>query len=167
MAENSEKDGEREQQEQQENKDEREEMREQRQEWAEERTEWAEERTERSEQRTEWAEQRTDWAQHRTVLANERTFSAWLRTGLSAMGGGVAVVEFLGGEDGNLIARILGVLLIGLGSGVIFLALWRYSQISDLLEEKGLPVTPKWVAVGLSLGLLAGAVLVLILIFMQ
>jgi putative membrane protein len=140
--------------------EEKEEMREQRQEWAEERTEWAE-------QRTEWAEQRTDWAEHRSVLANERTFSAWLRTGLSAMGGGVAVVEFLGGEDASFIARLLGIILILTGAGVVVLALWRYNQINNVLEADGLPVTPKWVAFGLSGGLLLGAVLVLVLIFRQ
>jgi putative membrane protein len=150
-----------------EHQQEREKMQKERQEWAEERTEWAEERTEQAEQRTEWAEQRTDWAQHRTVLANERTFSAWLRTGLSAIGGGVAIVEFLGNEDGELIARILGVILILVGAGVILLAFWRYNQISNLLEEKGLPVTPKWMVLLLTGGLLAAVVLVLILIFIQ
>jgi putative membrane protein len=136
------------------------EMREQRQEWAEERTEWAE-------QRTEWADQRTEWAEHRSILANERTFSAWLRTGLSAMGGGVAVVEFLGGDEATWIARVLGVILILTGAGVVVLALWRYNQIRNVLEADGLPVTPKWVAFTLSGGLLVGAVLVLALIFMQ
>jgi putative membrane protein len=145
-------------------KKEREEMR---QEWAEERTEWAEERTEQAEQRTDWAEQRTDWAQHRTVLANERTFSAWLRTGLSAIGGGVAIVEFIGSQEGEFIARILGFILILIGAGVILLAFWRYNQISNLLEEKGLPITPKWMVLSLTGGLLAAVVLVLILIFIQ
>jgi putative membrane protein len=144
------------------NKEEKEEMRAQRQEWAEERTEWAEERTEK-------AEQRTEWAQHRTVLANERTFSAWLRTGLSAMGGGVAVVEFLGSEEGtaSLLARMLGVILILLGAAVVSVSIWRYNTISDIMEREGMPVTPKWMAFTLAGGLLFGAVLVLILIFIQ
>jgi putative membrane protein len=142
---------------------------EQRQEWAEERTEWAEERTEWAEERTEQAEQRTNWARHRTVLANERTYSAWLRTGLSAMGGGVAVVEFLGNEEGlpSLLARLLGVILILLGAAVVLISIWRYNTVSDVLEREGLPVTPKWMAFSLAGGLLVGAVLVLILIFVQ
>ena len=38
------------------------------------------------ENRRELARDRTDWALHRTQLAVERTFSAWLRTGLAALG---------------------------------------------------------------------------------
>jgi putative membrane protein len=134
---------------------------------AEQRTEWAEERTEMAEERTEQAESRTDWAKHRTVLANERTFSAWLRTGLSAMGGGVAVAELLGTDDTTIIARILGVILIALGASVILVAVWRYTNLTNFLEAEGLPVTPKWMAFSLAGGLMLGAILVLIIIFMQ
>jgi putative membrane protein len=140
---------------------------EQKMEWAEERMEAAEERTEAAEQRTDWAEQRTDWAQHRTVLANERTFSAWLRTGLSAVAGGLAVAELLGGEEDGMVAIVLGVILVAVGGLTISVALWRYSMISDVLEKKGLPVTPKWMAYILAGGLLIAALLVLALIFVQ
>lgn len=131
-----------------------------RQEMAEERTEWANERT-------EWAEERTEWAQHRTLLANERTFSAWLRTGLSAMAGGLAVAEFLGTEETTLVAHAIGVILVILGAVVCGVAYWRYTQITHVLEEEGLRITPRWMVALLVGGLVLTAVLVLILILMQ
>lgn len=38
----------------------------------------------------ELADTRTDLAEDRTILANERTFAGWVRTGLAAVGIGVA-----------------------------------------------------------------------------
>jgi putative membrane protein len=134
---------------------------------AEERTEKAEQRTEWAEERTEWAEERTEWAQHRTLLANERNFSAWLRTGMSAMGGGIAIAEFLGGGDSSIFIRIMGIILVILGAGTCIVAYWRFNRISDVLEREGLPVTPKWAAGLLSGGLLLVAVFLLVFIVQQ
>jgi putative membrane protein len=151
----------------QESREKRMELSEERAKAAEERTEAAEERTEMAEERTEWASDRTEWAEHRTVLANERTFSAWIRTGISAMAGGMAVVELLGEQGEEPIARVLGVVLIAIGGGVVLLSLWRFNKISDVLEAKGLQATPKWAAVSLAAALLFAAVLLLVLIFRQ
>jgi putative membrane protein len=147
--------------------EERAEQAEQRQDWAEERTEWAEERTQWAEERTDWAEERTGWAQHRTLLANERNFSAWLRTGMSAIAGGIAVAEFLGDEEARLIPRVIGIILIVVGATVCGIALWRYNQISKILEEEGHPVTPKWAVYSLVSGIILAAFLLLIMILYQ
>jgi putative membrane protein len=140
---------------------------EERVELAEERTEKAEERTDWAEERTEWAEERTEWAQHRTLLANERNFSAWLRTGMSAMGGGIAIAELLGGEDSHIFVRIMGIILVTLGASTCAVAFWRFNQISEVLEREGLPVTPKWAAGLLAGGLLLVAIFLLMLIILQ
>jgi putative membrane protein len=113
------------------------------------------------------AEERTDWAQHRTLLANERNFSAWIRTGLSAMAGGLAVAELLGGEEAGLIPRLVGIILVSLGACVCLLAFWRYNQITDVLEAEGMRITPRWVAGLMVGGLLLAAALVFALIFLQ
>jgi putative membrane protein len=134
---------------------------------AEERTEKAEERTEWAEERTDWAEERTEWAQHRTLLANERNFSAWLRTGMSAMGGGIAIAELLGGEDSHIFVRIMGIILVTLGASTCAVAFWRFNQISEVLEREGLPITPKWAAGLLAGGLLLVAIFLLMLIIFQ
>ena len=134
---------------------------------AEKRTNMAEERTEMAETRTEWAHDRTDWAEHRTVLANERTFNAWLRMGLAAIAGGLAVAQFLGDGERIFAARVVGILLVILGGGVCAMAYWRYTQLSNVLEAEGLPVAPRWVAGAMVASILIGAVLVLILILFQ
>jgi putative membrane protein len=129
--------------------------------------ELAEERTELALERSEMAEQRTDWAQHRTLLANERNFSAWLRTGLSAMGGGLALARLLGDEAYGLIPRGIGIFLVLFGAGVCGLAVWRYRQVTVMLEAEGLPVTPEWVVALLvgALGLMV--IFLLVLIFLM
>jgi putative membrane protein len=100
-------------------------------------------------------------------LANERNFSAWLRTGMSAMGGGIAIAELLGGEDSHIFVRIMGIILVTLGASTCAVAFWRFNQISEVLEREGLPVTPKWAAGLLAGGLLLVAIFLLMLIILQ
>jgi putative membrane protein len=133
---------------------------------AELRTDMAETRSEMAEERTQEAEQRTEWAKHRTLLANERNFSAWIRTGFAAIGGGLAVAQFLDGGE-SPIARIVGIILIAVGVAVCSLALWRYNQISDVLRAEGLRVTPPWVVYLIVGGLIIAALLMLVLIALR
>jgi putative membrane protein len=126
--------------------------------------ELAELRTDMAEQRTEWAEQRTEWADRRTLLANERNFSAWLRTSLSSMGGGLAVARLLGAEEAGFVAYAAGILLILFGATASLIAYWQYHEVSDELEKAGVAVTPSWVAKLMVGGLLVVAAMGLILI---
>jgi putative membrane protein len=121
-----------------------------------------------AEERSKYAEMRTEWAEHRTLLANERTFSAWLRTGLSSIGGGLAVAEFLSDVELPILPEIIGILLVVIGGGVCLLAFWRYNQISEVLErEEHLRITPKWVTLALVILLMIIVLLVLALIIIQ
>ena len=43
-----------------------------------------------SEDKNELAQNRTDFAEDRTVLAHERSFASWMRTGMAAVGIGIA-----------------------------------------------------------------------------
>jgi putative membrane protein len=120
-----------------------------------------------AEERTSWAEDRTEWAQQRTLLAKERTFSAWIRTGLSCMAAGIGVTRLLGDVDSYHIASSLGALLI-VTSGIIFvIAFLSYRR--TLIEEKreGIEETSLWVIGVISLFMFLGAVLALILIFVE
>ena len=104
-------------------------------------------------------------AERRTLLANERTFSAWLRTGLTSIGGGLAVARLLGGDDtGEGLARIVGMLLVLAGGGVSMLGLWRYARVSRVLERERIPVLPLWVAWVLAGTLTTVSLMVLLLI---
>lgn len=83
------------------------------------------------------------------------------------MAGGLAVARFLGGETALLPARLVGVILVLVGAGVCGLSLWRYRQVSEVVEAEGMPVTPPWVAVTMVAGLLVAAALIFSLIFLQ
>jgi putative membrane protein len=69
-------------------------------------------------------------AEERTLLAAERTFSAWLRTALSAMAGGLAIVRLIvfKSELHRIIAHILGETLIGWGCVIIIFASIDYRK---------------------------------------
>jgi putative membrane protein len=120
-----------------------------------------------AEDRTSWAEDRTEWAQQRTLLAKERTFSAWIRTGLSCMAAGIGITRLLGDIDSYLIASGLGTLLI-VTSGIIFVIAFL-SYRKTLIEDKkeGVEETSLWLIGVISLFMVMGAVLALILVFVE
>lgn len=119
-----------------------------------------------TEKRTELADERTELAKHRTLLANERTFSAWIRTGLALIGVGLTIAELLEGKN-DILPEIIGIILVIMGAAVCVMALWRYSSITSILGEKGIPVIPKLVAFILVVGLLLVTLLVLAFILIE
>ncbi|KAJ1618705.1 hypothetical protein T492DRAFT_891577 [Pavlovales sp. CCMP2436] len=69
----------------------------------------------------------------RDHLANERTFLAWLRTGLSLLGVGLAFAKFAGGWTGML----SGGLFVSLGAVFIAFSGWRYFEVRfDLAADR-------------------------------
>ena len=63
----------------------------------------------------------------RDHLANERTFLAWLRTSVNLMGIGIAFISF------NIFTN--GIVFIVLGLIFVIFSLFRYLQITSLLQE--------------------------------
>jgi putative membrane protein len=86
-----------------------------------------------------------DWAHElateRTLLAAERTFSAWIRTGLAALGGGLAVARALVFQNylHQELARVIGWMLVIWGAGIFVFAIIRYRQTSARLSQQGHP----------------------------
>ncbi len=74
-------------------------------------------------------------AEERTLLAAERTFSAWLRTALSAMAGGLVFVRLINfkSEFHRILAHVMGETLILWGCMVIVLAAIDYRKIHLML----------------------------------
>jgi len=74
-------------------------------------------------------------AEERTLLAAERTFSAWLRTALAAMAGGLAILRLISfkTELHKTIAHIIGETLILWGCLVIILSSIDYKEIRNKL----------------------------------
>jgi putative membrane protein len=72
----------------------------------------------------------------RFLLANERTLLAWLRTGLTLMAGGVALVQLSGARTG-LQATGIGLLVLGAVAAVI--GFWRYRTAGAAIRAGILP----------------------------
>ncbi|MFI5333020.1 MAG: YidH family protein [Candidatus Babeliales bacterium] len=73
--------------------------------------------------------------QERTLFALERTFSAWLRTALTAMAGGIAILRLISFKTDmhKMIAHIVGETLILWGAVVIVLSSIDYKRVRDKL----------------------------------
>ena len=74
-------------------------------------------------------------AEERTLLAAERTFSAWLRTALTAMAGGIAILRLISFKSDihKIIAHIIGETLILWGCALIILLSIDYKKTRDKL----------------------------------
>ena len=78
-------------------------------------------------------------ASERTLLAAERTFSAWIRTGLTAIGGGLAVARVLvfKSHAHELLAHAIGGLLVVWGASVFIHAILSYHHTCKRLSQEG------------------------------
>jgi len=83
---------------------------------------------------------REELASERTLLAAERTFSAWIRTGLAAIGGGLAVarVLFFNSYAHQMVARVIGGLLVIWGASIFVYAIIKYHGTCARLSREGL-----------------------------
>ena len=83
---------------------------------------------------------REELASERTLLAAERTFSAWIRTGLAALGGGLAVARALvfNSHAHQVMARVIGGLLVIWGAGIFVYAIISYHRACVRLSQEGL-----------------------------
>ena len=75
----------------------------------------------------------------RTILSAERSFSAWIRTGLAALGVGVAVARALIFKTytHQVIANLIGALLIVLAAIMFSYGLMSYHRIHTRLSKAG------------------------------
>ncbi|MCL4380616.1 DUF202 domain-containing protein [Candidatus Dependentiae bacterium] len=75
-------------------------------------------------------------AEERTLLAAERTFSAWIRTALAAMAGGLAILRLITfkTELHRLIAHIMGEMLIVWALLLLIVAAMEYKKTVAQLQ---------------------------------
>ena len=92
------------------------------------------------------ATERTDLALERTRLAHERTLMAWVRTATSMISFGFAVYKFFQETEEAHAAqhrlfgpRELAMMLAGIGTLALVLALWQERIALKKLEEMGGP----------------------------
>lgn len=74
-------------------------------------------------------------SQERTLLAAERTFSAWIRTALASMAGGLAILRLIAfkTETHRIIAHIIGEILIVWACGLVIFSSIDYKKMRDKL----------------------------------
>ncbi|GAA0801570.1 YidH family protein [Spirilliplanes yamanashiensis] len=105
---------------------------------------------------------------YRFSLANERTFLAWIRTGLALVAGGLACAQFLPPLPVAHLREVIAAALLLLGAVVALRAVdhWARSERAMRLK-RDLPasVFPAVLAVGVALGALGLAVVVVVQVF--
>jgi len=76
-------------------------------------------------------------ARLRTLMAAERTFAAWLRTGLAAIAGGLAIIKFIPfrSELHQVLSHSASVLLMLWGILVIIINLRNFTLYLDYLNK--------------------------------
>lgn len=84
---------------------------------------------------------RDELASERTSLAAARTFSAWIRTGLAGVGGGLAVARALifKSREHQIVAQVIGALLVTWGAGIFLYAILDYRRTCAKLRQEGPP----------------------------
>lgn len=68
------------------------------------------------------SETRTDLAEDRTILANERTFAGWMRTGLAAVGIGLAFNAVFNKIEPAWVARAIASIFVIVGIVIFYIA---------------------------------------------
>lgn len=101
---------------------------------------------------------------YRFSLANERTFLAWVRTALALVGGGFAVDQFL--TDLRWGVRVgMALALLAVGAACALRAVNHWVRCERAMRRGAdLPVSRFPVVLGLGVGLVAGAMVVVVLL---
>lgn len=114
----------------------------------------------------ELAKERTFLAAQRSSLANQRTFSAWIRTGLSSVLAGLAIVKFIGtNEYYKVYVAFIGILFVLIGISIYMLAYFSYlKSVKDEEEERMTkPIVFNTLTI-ITIGMIVTAILIAILL---
>jgi putative membrane protein len=71
------------------------------------------------------AQDRTDWAEDRTIMASERTYAGWVRTGLAAIGIGIAFNALFARLEPAWLPKVLASCFVLVGILVFWLAAFK------------------------------------------
>lgn len=82
-------------------------------------------------------------ADERTILAYERTYTAWVRTGLTALGGGIGIRALLGRELPNWMVEITSTSLVLLSVFMFSAGIWC-DRSSRLNTASSIRAVPQW-----------------------
>ena len=85
---------------------------------------------------------RTKWAEDRTILANERTFSAWMGTGLGAVGIAIGLKAVFGATDPTWVAKVVASLFLAVAIGIYWMAQRQACKTLERLNENDAKAQP-------------------------
>jgi len=106
-----------------------------------------------------------DEAEVRTVLAAERTLAAWIRTSLSAIGGGLIVAKLPEGILHTETATVAGVVLNVMGVLMALVALHHHVWLRRSMRHVHMRWASYWVAWPMLAGLMLVGLLAIVMIF--
>lgn len=108
-----------------------------------------------------------DSAIDRTLMAEERTFSAWMRSGMAAIGAAVAIVKMLPSNgDPAWLVQSLGVVLIIVGAMAFAFGFWGYRAGARYWAGALPRAIPLWLMAVFTALLMIAALLALYLILL-
>lgn len=84
----------------------------------------------------EKARARTEWAADRTIMANERTFSAWMGTGLGAVGVAIGLKAVFGAFEPTWAAKMVASLFLLIAILIYWSASTQARKTLMRLKEK-------------------------------
>ena len=112
---------------------------------------------------------KTRLAIERTILANTRTFSAWLRTGISSVLAGFAIVKFMGdNENYQIFVSLIGILFVIIGILVFIFGYLEYRISCQKLiveDEQKLSVS-LYVLLIITLGFILASLFIMVLLLL-
>jgi putative membrane protein len=88
------------------------------------------------------AKDRTDWAEDRTIMANERTFSAWMGTGLGAVGIAIGLRAVFGAMDPTWVAKAVATVFLLIAILIYWTAQRQACKTLSRLSEKDAEAMP-------------------------
>jgi len=115
----------------------------------------------------ELAEERTNWAHERTRLAKERTYAAWLRTGMSAVGIGLAIEKLLPSMEPRWVLEALGIVFVCAGILIFGMGFKTYHTVMKKLAQEGYRGIPTALMAILTGVCFVGSILALVLIIAE
>ncbi|MDD1775305.1 MAG: DUF202 domain-containing protein [Methanobacterium sp.] len=99
-------------------------------------------------------------------MANERTFNSWVRTGLTAVVGGLFVARFIGEGQKSFLVTVIGLVFILSSMGFYAVGYWRFRKDMERIKGKEIKRgVSHWVILSTSLALIFSAALSLLLIY--
>ena len=88
------------------------------------------------------AQARTNWAEDRTIMANERTFSAWMGTGLGAVGVAIGLKAVFGAFEPTWAAKAVASLFLAFAILIYWAARRQACLTMERLQERDAEAMP-------------------------